>query len=157
MRFSEGLQLSSMVTTRINRHRGQGKNAQELKNGQKSPSFDGSGDQQPLFYYSIITTQSKENAIAVVFDSGACAPIDGKKTLEITMHQHGLTRHEDTEMRQCEHKFGNASTVYNTIAAERVRFVYTTFDGNDHIEFTSGLTSSKATCPFFLVYHLFKR
>lgn len=137
---AEGMPATSMNTSRpiiLRSDRGNYKSRRVTHASSGSSSNHKDDADEATLFYSFVSAEGLDKASAIV-DSGACASVVGKETLDSALRALGIEELKDEPIRQEEHRFGPSDSVLKTMCAVRVPFVCATSDGKEvrfHIRF----------------------
>ena len=83
-------------------------------------------------------------------DSGACASVVRKETLDQALSAFGITHVEDSRTRQTSHKFGNYKQDWPSLFAVVIPFKFKDDDDKQSIGFNIHLDVIMGYLPFLL-------
>ena len=103
-----------------------------------------------LFYTQYDDSYATTEGPAAIVDSGACASIVGKNTLDAAMHALNISELKDADIRHAEHRFGPSRKPTKTIFAVRVPFVCTGKNLQGKVRFDIRFDVIEGNLPFLI-------
>lgn len=148
---TEGLPATSMASSSVRAPRRNGvRRERRWGFGRSSPSsnYQDYQDEPPLFY-GFVSEQGSNEQPGAILDSGACASVAGKATLDAAMRSLGIPELKDELVGQQEHRFGTFDKAQKTLCAVRVPFTCSAQDGSQ-VQFHIRFDVIDGTLPFLV-------
>lgn len=155
---SEGLPLSSMTTSVPNRNSSQ----QAMHSGPRSMARLSAPPQSKritrttentnddTLFYTYISAEKTNNGPSAIIDSGACASVVGKRTLDDALRTLEIDQLEDDKPIQSEHQFGPSDHPRKTICTVRVPFMCKDPQKNETVHFKIKFDVIDGSLPFLI-------